>query len=82
MKTYGVGAVGCGAVWNYHRLVYDMSDRLKCVCVYDPTEERKRDAAERTGARAAESAEDVLTAVEAILLVGLCTSKTQRLEGD
>lgn len=76
MTTYGVGVVGCGAVWNYHRLVYEMSDRLKCVCVYDPVEERKRDAAERTGARAAASAEEVLTADDADMLAILSPVST------
>lgn len=68
MKTYGVGVVGCGAVWKYHKLVYERSDRLRCVCVYDPIEDRKREAAERTGARAAARAEEVLTASDVDIL--------------
>lgn len=62
MKVYGVGVLGCGDVWQRHRLVFEHSSRLKCVCVYDPMEERAREAARLTGARVAENANEVLTA--------------------
>lgn len=61
MKTYGVGVLGCGAVWDRHRLVFERSRRLRCVSVFDPSAERAREAARLTGARLAGSAEEVLT---------------------
>ncbi len=61
MKTYGIGVLGCGDVWQRHRLAFEHSSRLKCVCVYDPAEERAREAAELTGARIARDANEVLT---------------------
>lgn len=62
MKTYGIGVLGCGAVSQHHMVAYENSERLKCVCVYDPAQERALDASRRIGARVAESAEEVLTA--------------------
>lgn len=63
MKTYGVGIIGCGSVWEKsHKLVFSNSDRLKCVCIYDLNAERAKEAAELTGARVAGSAEEVLRA--------------------
>ena len=76
MKTYRVGVVGCGAVWNYHRLVFEMSDRLTCACVYDPVEERTGEAAALTGARAAASAEEVLTAEDVDIIAVLSPAFT------
>jgi predicted dehydrogenase len=40
-------------------LAFDNSDRIQCVCVYDPQAERARAAADSTGARIAATAEDV-----------------------
>lgn len=76
MKTYGIGVLGCGAVWRFHQLVYDRSKRLKCVCVYDPDEERALDASRRTGARVAARAEEVLTASDVDILAILSPAFT------
>ncbi|MBT7304198.1 MAG: Gfo/Idh/MocA family oxidoreductase, partial [Victivallales bacterium] len=76
MKTYRVGVVGCGAVWKYHSLVYGMSDRLACACVYDPVEERTQAAAALTGARPAASAEEVLTAEDVDIVAVLSPAFT------
>ena len=59
--VYGVGVVGCGAVWQRHRLAFEHSDRLRCATVFDPDTDRAREAATRTGARVARNAEEVLT---------------------
>jgi len=61
MKPYGVGVLGCGAVWKNHRFAFDRSTRLRCVSVFDPAHERARAAADATGAQVAESAEEVLS---------------------
>ena len=64
MKTYGVGIVGCGEVWGWHREAFDHLDCLRCVAVYDPNAERQAAAAAATGAREAASADEVLTAAD------------------
>ncbi len=60
-KTYGVGIVGCGEVWGWHREAFDHLDCLRCVAVYDPDAARQAAAAAATGAREAASADAVLT---------------------
>ncbi len=62
MKNYNVGVLGCGAVWNYHKLAFSHSDQLKCSVVFDPSTDRATEAANETGARIAKSAEELLTA--------------------
>jgi len=76
MKTYRVGVIGCGAVWKYHRLALEMSDRLTCACVYDPVVERTQEAAALTGGSAAASAEQVLTAADVDIVTVLSPSFT------
>ena len=76
MKTYRVGVIGCGAVWKYHSLVYGMSDRLECACVWDPVAERTREAAALVGARPAGSAAEVLTAPDVDIVAILSPSFT------
>ncbi len=75
-KTYRVGVIGCGAVWKYHRLVFEMSDRLVCACVFDPVAERTQEAAALTGGRAAGSAEEVLTAADVDIVAVLSPAFT------
>lgn len=60
MKTYNVGVIGCGAVWNYHRHAFANSKRVRCVSVFDPLTERAEAAAAATGARVASGAMQVL----------------------
>ena len=59
-KTYGVGILGCGAVWKNHHIALEKSDRIKCVSVFDPATDRANDAAKLTGARVAETADALL----------------------
>ncbi len=59
MKVYGIGVLGCGSVWNRHRLVFEKSQRVRCVAVYDPMPERAHSAATATEAQVARSAEEV-----------------------
>jgi len=61
MKTYGVGILGCGAVWKNHHYAFEKSDRLRCVSVFDPATDRANEAAKLTGAKVAESADALLT---------------------
>jgi predicted dehydrogenase len=63
VKTYGVGVIGCGSVWEKaHRHVFGRATRVKCVCVYDTSRERAEAAAAATGARVAGSLQEVLAA--------------------
>jgi predicted dehydrogenase len=61
MKTYGVGVVGCGSVWDKgHKFAMERSKRVRCVRVYDTARERAEAAAAATGARVAGSLKEVL----------------------
>lgn len=60
MKKYNVGVLGCGAVWNYHKLAFSNSDRLNCSVVFDPSADRAKEAADEFGCRIAASADDLL----------------------
>jgi len=72
MKTYGVGVLGCGAVWDFHRIAIERSDRLRCVSVFDPAQDRAAEAAKRAGGRVARTAKEVLTDPE-VDIVAVCT---------
>src|SRR5690348_13725807 len=72
MKTYGVGVLGCGAVWDFHRIAIERSDRLRCVSVFDPAQDRAAEAAKRAGGRVAKTAKEVLTDPE-VDIVAVCT---------
>jgi predicted dehydrogenase len=60
MKKYGIGVLGCGAVWEYHRAAFAKSNRLRCVSVFDPARQRAIDAGKLTGAKVADTAEALL----------------------
>lgn len=62
MKKYRVGILGCGTVWDYHKLIYEKTDRFECTCVFDLSAERAAAAADFSGARVAQSAQDLLQA--------------------
>jgi predicted dehydrogenase len=76
MKTYRVGILGCGEVWQRHRLAFERSSRLCCACVYDPIAERTAAAAALTGARPTASADDVLTAEDVDIVAVLTPAFT------
>lgn len=61
-RVYNVGVVGCGDVWARHAPAFERSTRIRCTRVFDPVAERAASAAAATGARIANSAEEVLTA--------------------
>lgn len=60
MKTYGVGILGCGAVWERHAEAFKKLPNLRCAAVFDPAADRAAEASALTGARVADSAESVI----------------------
>jgi predicted dehydrogenase len=75
-KIYRLGVLGCGAVWNYHRLALDHLANLKCVCLFDPVADRAAAAAAATGARVAQSPEQVLQAPDVDIVAVLTPAAT------
>jgi len=75
-KIWRLGVLGCGSVWQYHRLALDRLPYLKCTCLFDPVPDRAAAAAAATGARMADSPEALLRAPDVDLVAVLTPAAT------
>ncbi|MBI2437419.1 MAG: Gfo/Idh/MocA family oxidoreductase [Lentisphaerae bacterium] len=76
MRTFGVGVIGCGGVWEHHRVALTRTPRVKCRRVFDLDPERTRKAAAQSGAQAAQSADEILEAPDVDIVAVLTPAVT------